>query len=178
MCLSLADVLRVISLSPCLVLCVAYPPFLSRFLCTWRSFLACFFLVKSYLKSIMKIDKWLFAQSRECHGIVHVVCGLIYTHQIIIIRVQGSNCKRRKKKEEAKKRRLERVSHAKKKIQKCTTLMHVFNMKIGLEYQHGSWCDKNDFIFGTRLIHECFWWYTKTGDDSVDLMRETVIFYW
>lgn len=50
--------------------------------------------MKSYIKSIMRIDKWLFAQSRECQ---HCPCGMhihayshTHTHQIIIIRVQGS----------------------------------------------------------------------------------------
>lgn len=58
------------------------------FRCCCSRTLCHFFVLrmKSYIKSIMKIDKWLFAQSRECQ---HCPCG-IHTHQIIIIRVQGS----------------------------------------------------------------------------------------
>lgn len=63
------------------------------FLVCYSRTLCHFFLLwmKSYIKSIMKIDKWLFAQSRECQ---RCPCGMhsahTHTHQIIIIRVQGS----------------------------------------------------------------------------------------
>lgn len=76
-------------------------------------------LVKSHTKSIMKIDKWLFAQSRECESCIvcygcclYSICvqytcfSIGYTHQIIIIiRVSSSRERRSFKAKQKKKRR-------------------------------------------------------------------------